>query len=176
MKWIPEGDNWILNVTHDLKFTLLNQDDYFILQSNWGSKEIPIATYLYEEAKSLAEIEIRELFKWSPKITEILSNIEHSFVVCFVRDGEKISDFDVIQKVDNFVKTKIHYWEVSNHLVIDYLRVLIKEKVINCDDFTFIVEDSNGAISYFDVDPNGRSSDWVNSQQIFSKFLDRLIQ
>jgi len=96
--------------------------------------------------------------------------------VIFCREGEAVSDFEIEKKVSEFVASSREEWKISNDIVLTFFRVLIKEQKIDKRDYTFEVEDLAGRLNHFYVNKDGRSDDWVDSQDINSIHLSRLFK
>lgn len=96
-------------------------------------------------------------------------------LIVFCRKGEAISDFDIEKRVDDFLASERNFWRVSTQLIIDVLRVRIKENTIDIDSISVIVEDLAGDLNRFNIDKNGLSNRWIDSQDIHSELLSRIL-
>lgn len=88
----------------------------------------------------------------------------------FSSTGQAVSDYKISKFVDEIFKSPKTRFNVSTHLVIDEIRARIKEKRINLDDITIMVEENEKIL-----DVNGRSHDWYPEEETWDNILMKLM-
>lgn len=94
----------------------------------------------------------------------------------FIPSGNAISDFEISKFVDAIFASSETEFEISTAMVIDEIRARVAEKKLKIDDFQIWVEsDIVGEQIPFNIDKDGRSSDWQKSQEVHDNILDRIL-
>lgn len=97
--------------------------------------------------------------------------------IIFCREGEAISDFKISEWVDkNIMNTNNSEHKISSHLIIDEVRVRVKEGKLNRKDLCILIQRLNlSSYTVFLIDKYGKSNDWVDSLDIQYNMLMKLM-
>ena len=95
--------------------------------------------------------------------------------IIFCKAGEAISDFEVSERVDEFLGSLREEWKISTCLPLHEIRARVKEDKVKRDDLTIYVENEHGDLRIFDIDKDGRSWDWGKTLDVYSNILMRLL-
>lgn len=88
----------------------------------------------------------------------------------FQKDGKPVSDYEIQETIDEFLKSNKRVFKTSTCLIIHEIRARVKEKKVDYNNIRIFIDEKE-----WNFDKDGRSNDWAESQEVFSSILMRLL-